>query len=141
MTSPARSPQPNGPQLAQAESARLADGLANAQYLVWRCREECYRASRYGRPLALLVVELQEPDSPRLEQQLQRWLRSNMRLSDMPGYLGDGHYAILLPETDRAGAMGLDARLRLEFRHVKTLIGAHPQDNLVELLQSTALLP
>lgn len=121
------------------DSAGVAEGLASAVYLSWRCEEECYRAHRYGRPLTLLVAELVgESDSSRAERKLQNWLRSHVRMSDIAGYLGDGRYAILLPETDREGARGLETRLRWEFPRVNTGIAVHPQDgrNLEVLVEA-----
>jgi hypothetical protein len=119
----------DSPRDRSPDSAGVAEGLASAVYLSWRCEEECYRAHRYGRPLTLLVVELvSESDSSRVEKQLQNWLRSHLRMSDIAGYLGDRGYAILLPETDRQGASGLETRLRWEFPRVRTGIAVHPQD-------------
>jgi hypothetical protein len=117
------------PQVRPPDGTGFAEGLASPLYLAWRCQEECYRAQRYRRPLSLLVVELAEgPDSSRVELQLQNWLRSHVRMSDIAGYLGDRCYAVLLPETDREGAKGLETRLRWEFPRVRTGIGIHPDD-------------
>lgn len=129
----------DGSQVRMPDDAGVAQGLASAVYLSWRCEEECYRAQRYGRPLTLLVVELTPgPDSSRVERRLQNWLPSHLRMSDIAGQLGDGCYAILLPETDQKGASGLETRLRLEFPRVKTGTAVHPQDgrNLEVLVQA-----
>lgn len=116
-------------EVRQAGRSNSAEGLASPLYLTWRCQEECYRAQRYRRPLTLLLLELVgESESSRLEERLQNWLRSHVRMSDIAGYLGDGCYAVLLPETDREGAKGLETRLRWEFPRVKTGISAHPED-------------
>ena len=105
-------------------------------YLTLRCTEEAYRAHRYGRPLALLLVEVVSgPDSVQLEKQFQSWLLGHLRASDVGGYLGEGRYAILLPEADADAARGLEARLRSEFPAVKASIRLHPWDNLADLLK------
>ncbi len=124
----------------QADRSNSAEGLASPLYLTWRCQEECYRAQRYRRPLALLLLEVAvESESSGLEERLRNWLRSHVRMSDIAGYLGDGCYAVLLPETDREGAKGLETRLRWEFPRVKTGISAHPEDGRsLELLVHAA---
>ena len=45
--------QPDMPEPTQAASEM---GLASSAYLSTRGEEECYRAKRYGRTLALMVV-------------------------------------------------------------------------------------
>jgi hypothetical protein len=132
----------DGPKVRPPESMACDVGLASATYLALRCREECYRAKRYGRPLALLLVKVvQESDSSPPEGRLRNWLRAHVRVSDIAAYLGDGGYALLLPETDRDAAGGLKARLRSEFPCAMTGISVHPQDghNLEDLIQAAIL--
>ncbi len=121
------------------DNAAFVEGLPTYWYLARRCEDECYRAERYGRSLTLLVVELVgESDALQVEGQLRNWLRSHVRLSDIAGYLGDGCYAVLLPETDRDAASGLETRLRWAFPRVKAGISVHPEDgrNLEDLIRA-----
>ncbi len=99
-------------------------GLASRAYLATRGEEECYRAKRYGRALALMVVGLAEPGLPG-ERRLQAWLRSQTRTSDIPAYLGESTYALLLPECDQKAAAGLEARLRVAFPQARVGISSY----------------
>ena len=102
-------------------------GLASSAYLAIRGKEECYRAKRYGRALALMVVGLGQPDLAG-ERRLQAWLRSQTRTSDISAYLGEATYALLLPECDQKAATGLEARLRIGFPHVRVGISSYGED-------------
>ncbi len=124
----------NNPELADssrgavdASSAASAGGLATPSYMSERGKEECYRAHRYRRPLALLVVGLAEPDPP-TELRLQAWLRSETRLSDLAAHLGGATYGLLLPESDGKAAAGLGSRIQVAFPLIKTGISAFPED-------------
>ncbi len=112
---------------ADVSSAPSAGGLASPGYMSERGKEECYRAHRYRRPLALLVVGLAEPDPP-TELRLQAWLRSETRLSDLAAHLGGATYGLLLPESDGKAAAGLGSRIQVAFPLIKTGIGAFPED-------------
>ena len=126
----------DGPPTSPVGIAGFPQGMVSSFYLTLRCTEEAYRAHRYGRSLALLLVEaMSGPVSVKLEKRLQSWLRGNMRATDVGAYLGEGRYALLLPETDEAGARGLEARLRSEFPAVRASIRLHPWDNLEDLLK------
>ena len=58
-----------------------------------------------------------------------------MRATDIVAYLGEGRYAVLLPETDEDAARGLEARLRSEFSAVRASIRLHPWDDLEDILK------
>ena len=116
--------QSGTPDSAQAASEM---GLATSAYLSTRGKEECYRAKRYGRALALMVVRLAQPDLLG-ERRLQVWLRSQTRASDMPAYLGESNYALLLPECDQNAAAGLEARLRVDFPQARVGVSSYGED-------------
>jgi hypothetical protein len=104
-------------------------GLVTGWYLAQRCEEECYRAERYERPLALIIVEPQ-PGSDRraVRGWIGEWLIVGVRMADIAAYLGAERYAILLPETDRARAAKLANRLRASVQQARTGVAAFPQD-------------
>jgi GGDEF domain-containing protein len=82
-------------------------GLFAHWYIELRGQEECDRAGRYSRTLALLVIEPTRPhDDARHLMGLRQWLGSNLRSSDVAGVLGNGRYIIIMPEAsgDSAGA-------------------------------------
>ena len=107
--------------------ATFVEGLATGTYLAMRGKEECYRAQRYGRPLALVVAWLDQPD-PATENRLQTWLRSQTRASDIVAYLGSSTYAMLLPESDQEGASGIIKRMRLALPQLIAFNGSYPTD-------------
>ncbi len=121
MNAQSESRQPGKPDSARSASEM---GLASGEYLTTRGAEECYRAKRYGRALALMVVGLVQADLPN-ERRLQAWLRSQTRTSDIPAYLGDSTYALLLPECDQRAAAGLEGRLRVDFPHARVGISSY----------------
>lgn len=108
-------------------AAPSAGTLASPGYMSERGKEECYRAHRYRRPLALLVVGLADPD-PAAELKLKAWLRSGTRLSDLAGHIGASTYGLLLPESDNKAAAGLVTRIRVAFPRIKAGIAGFPED-------------
>ncbi len=111
--------------------ARFVEGLATGTYLAIRGKEECYRARRYRRPLALVVVRLNQPDSAS-ESRVQTWLRLQTRASDIVAYLGTSTYALLLPEADEKAASGIIKRLRIALPQLITSSGCLPMDGTWE---------
>ena len=100
-------------------------------HLLYLAEAECSRAERYGRPLALLVVEpWPASDDPNESRPVEDWLRQRLRKADIPGYLGSGRYAVLLPETGTNGASRLCGRLRKEVPRMRTGFSSFPQDGL-----------
>ena len=103
-------------------------GLVSSWSLSVRFAEERYRADRFDRPLALLVVE-PIAGSPVAERSLRDWLLyGHLRMSDVARRQDDGSFAILLPETNGHGANSLAARLRREVPDVLTGISVYSQD-------------
>jgi hypothetical protein len=90
-------------------------GLFSHWYMELRGKEECDRAQRYNRELAFLVVEpIRSEDEWATMRALQIWFGSELRHSDVAGYLGNGRYLIIMPEADGESATHLIRRLKLE---------------------------
>lgn len=104
-------------------------GLFAAWFFGLRCPEECYRAVRYGRPLTLLLIEVRndEDDFYSAVGPVVGELKAGRR-SDVASYLGAGRFAVLLPETDTAGAEILASRFEALAPGVITGIASHPYD-------------
>jgi hypothetical protein len=138
-----RGAQPDAPNPADPNQGRVFHiakaGLVTGWYLARRCEEECYRAERYRRPLALLLAE-PEPNSEEdvVKTWIGEWLLVGLRMTDVPAYLGGARYAILLPETTRANAAKLAARLRTTVQQARTAVVTYPQDgqNFGELVSA-----
>lgn len=129
--------------MTQAESGRkLAiyerdTGFFSYWYLELRCAEECYRAQRYGHPLALIVVEpSQGNDEWTVQGEIAGWLRRNAREADLIAYTGNGRFVSIMPETDRKGAKQLVSRLKKALSKADAAISLFPEDGetLADLL-------
>ena len=100
-----------GPALENArlfsDARRLAEtdpltNLRNRRYFDERLRRECARARRYGRALGLLLTEA-ESEIPDLAAAGER-IRGAVRGTDVPCYLGEGRFAVIMPEVGQADA-------------------------------------
>ena len=109
-----------GPALENAllfsEARRLADtdhltGLHNARYFEERLGQEIARARRYDRRLGLLVFDLEQGEGADLGAAGER-IRSAARATDIASHLGEGRFAIILPETAEADAERLHRRVQ-----------------------------
>lgn len=87
-------------------------GLLAHWYVTLRAKEECERALRYRRPMALLLAEIAAASDPQtLQEQLPQWLGQRFRGVDIIGYLGNGRYVVLMPETELTPARQAASRL------------------------------
>jgi len=113
--------------LEHTRTRRLAstDGLTelyNHRTFRERLTQEVDRANRYGRPLSLLMVDVDHfkvyndtyghPQGDVVLQEIARLLREISRTSDTVARYGGEEFALILPETDRASAEKLGNRLR-----------------------------
>lgn len=110
-----------------ADTWRLATvdpltGIANRQAVLTRLADELARASRYQRPLAVVMVDLDhfkrlndahghEAGDVVLRQVAHR-LAANLRAVDLAGRFGGEEFLMILPETDADAAASLAEKLR-----------------------------
>jgi diguanylate cyclase (GGDEF)-like protein len=97
-----------------AEARRLADtdpltGLHNRRYFGERLRRECARARRYRRALGLLLFEADGGGD--LLTAGER-LRAAVRGTDVACHLGEGRFAVLMPEAAQPDVERLHRRLQ-----------------------------
>jgi diguanylate cyclase (GGDEF)-like protein len=108
-----------GPALQNArlysEARRLADtdpltNLRNRRYFNERLRRECARARRYGRALGLLLFEAADEidDLFAAGGRIQGVVRS----TDIACHLGEGRFAVIMPEAAEADVERLHRRLQ-----------------------------
>jgi len=101
-------------------------GLFAYWYLQLRVDEEIARAKRGGRPFACLSLWVGSPE--RIDA-LATHLRTKLRLYDMPAYLDNGHFVVLLLETDHAGVQIVMDRIAAGMDHdVAVGCASHPDD-------------
>jgi hypothetical protein len=104
-------------------------GLFAHWYLVLRCEEECKRAGRYERPLTLLLVEpASETGAWDVNDAIVDWLRRQLRAADLPGYLGNARYVVVMPETTPAHAKRMSKRLLRDVAGSEVSLSRFPED-------------
>ncbi len=120
--------------LAQATGDPLT-GLLNHRAFQERVESEVGRAQRYGRPLALVLLDLdhfklindayghQAGDAALM--QAARLLEGGARAGDVLGRIGGDEFALLLPETSAAGALPIAERWAEQFRAAPVGVATH----------------
>ena len=110
---------------AQLEALALSDGLTglgNRRALETRMEQELGRAERYGLPLSLVLLDVDEfkdyndtfghPAGDEVLRLLSRALSGEGRETDFFARYGGEEFVVLLPHTDGAGAVKFAERLR-----------------------------
>lgn len=91
-------------------------GLADATQFEERLAEEVARARREEQPLALLLFDVDRRGEETSFHRFADALRARIRGMDTGARLWSERFSALLPETDRATAEALVARLRVDLR-------------------------
>ena len=110
-----------------AETAARMDfltGLPNRRAFDEYLKTEMNRAIRYGRHLSLLIIDIDNFKSvndslghqwgDRVLQEIASILKRNVREPDFIARFGGEEFAVILPETELAGAVQAGNRLRLQ---------------------------
>jgi diguanylate cyclase (GGDEF)-like protein len=105
-------------------------GLYNSRYLRERLPGELERAVRYGRPLAILVLDCDNfktindchghLEGDKVLQNLATVIRQCLRRSDSAYRYGGEEFVVLLPEADGPAALAFAERLRGMFAALET---------------------
>lgn len=110
----------------RSELRRLAvtdhlTGLPNRREIERRLEQEVERSERYGRPLSVLMVDLDNLKAvndhfghavgDEVLCAIANMMRLNIRSSEIVGRLGGDEFTVVLPETDSRQAMALAQRL------------------------------
>ena len=109
----------------QVKSLALTDaltGLANRRAFDYALESEVVRVNRYGPPLSLIIIDIDSfklyndawghPAGDARLRAIADLLRANVRNPDIAARYGGEEFALLLPFTDKTGAMLLAERLR-----------------------------
>ncbi|MDO8587493.1 MAG: diguanylate cyclase [Armatimonadota bacterium] len=97
-------------------------GLYNHRYFQERLNQELKRALRYGRPLSLIMIDVDgfktindtmgHPAGDTILQKIAETISENVRDIDIPTRYGGDEFAIILPETELQEAMQTAERIR-----------------------------
>lgn len=125
-------------------------GLANRRNLDERLAAELSRAVRYGQPLAVICVDVD--DFKRVNDTwghakgdevlvwVGRFLRSQIRAHDIAGRIGGDEFVVVLPATDHHGAEAVAERLRRALADLTAGARAAGQSHAVALSIGVAAL-
>jgi diguanylate cyclase (GGDEF)-like protein len=110
---------------AQTRQLSLTDeltGLANRRAFDARLSEEMRRARRYNRPLALIMADIDHfkhyndihghPQGDVLLRELADLVKKMVRETDFVARYGGEEFVVILPETDKVGALTLAEKVR-----------------------------
>jgi diguanylate cyclase (GGDEF)-like protein len=96
--------------------------LYNHGYFQQRLEEELERASRFGRTLSLIMLDIDNfklfndrwghPRGDTVLRAVSAVIRENLREIDVPARYGGEEFIVVLPETDEAGALAVAERIR-----------------------------
>jgi diguanylate cyclase (GGDEF)-like protein len=125
MLEPAAFALENAMRVQRAEALSVTDDLTqlyNSRYLSQALRRETKRASRSGRPLSLLFVDLDGFKAindthghlfgSRALVEAATVIRASARETDMVARFGGDEFALLLPDTGSEGAVSVGERVR-----------------------------
>lgn len=105
--------------LRPGSGAESSTTLKDRTAFVDRLDEECQRVVRYARPLSLLVLsvnsfrgDFDQPAEDDLLEAIAQLLPDTARTTDVVGRLKEDEFAVLLTDTDQAGALVLAERSR-----------------------------
>lgn len=97
-------------------------GIANRRFFDYTLKRELLRARRYGRPLSLLMIDIDffkkindhygHPVGDTVLQEMGKLLKSLFRKTDLPARYGGEEFAVVLPETPAVAAQALAEKLR-----------------------------
>lgn len=138
-------------QTAQQAKHDGLTGLLNRHHLDERLHQEVARASRYHRPLSVLMIDVDyfkayndtygHLQGDELLRSLSSLLQQNLRQSDVIGRYGGEEFLVLLPETDKASASQLARRLCHLVANTAFLLGRNDMPTYCTVSIGVASLP
>jgi diguanylate cyclase (GGDEF)-like protein len=97
-------------------------GLSNVRNFKEKFRQELSRSARFARPCAVFLFDIDtfkhyndkngHPAGDECLRLTAELLRAGTRITDLPARYGGEEFVVLLPETDRAGALAFAEKIR-----------------------------
>ena len=117
----------------KAVGPKLFDGgMLDARGFDTMLDRELSRATRHGRPLAVVEVEVLAHadawDQRRLERAVSSAVLDRLRVEDSAGHLGGLRFAVVAPEADAAGAARVSDNVAEKVRAKVASIGFEPDE-------------
>ena len=116
--------------------------LYNRRHFYDRLQQEFARSTRHGEPLSLLFIDVDDfkhindtyghAIGDKALKAIGQLLKTSARVSDVPARCGGDEFAVLLPNTDSAGAFELASR-------ISTMIGSHVVEGMDKERISTSM--
>lgn len=102
-------------QLRQRDTTDPGSGLLNERAITVGLEPLVSRSRRYDNPLSVVTMAITQVPDGGTEQKtilaMAHLLRDQMRWADLIGRTDDGHFVLVLPETDRDSAIALANKL------------------------------
>ena len=121
--------------LAQLATTDALTGAYNRRYLMEVGNYEVRRASRYGRPLSMLLIDADHfkdindrwghGAGDLVLKALSRTIEQNLRQTDVSARIGGEEFVVLLPETPLESAQTLADRLRVAIEMISVQVAAN----------------
>ena len=128
-----------GATLAQLQAMAIQDeltGLPNRREMQRRLHDEWQRATRFRRPLAVAMIDIDffkkvndehgHPAGDRVIRHVAQLLQANIRAVDRVARYGGEEFALLLPETGLSDALTALERLRCRIAETPCVIADPP---------------
>lgn len=140
-------------QVEHLENLSLTDSLcnlANRRSFDLRLCQELNRCQRLKQPLALLMIDIDffkqyndhygHPAGDLALQTVSNTLKSVfLRLTDLPARIGGEEFAVLLPNTDEAGALQIARTLQASLKHCAIPHKASKVSNILTISMGLAI--
>ncbi len=122
-------------ELARRSVTDSLTGLYNVGHIVERCDQELARAKRHGQVVSCLLMDVDRfkavndtyghPVGNEVLRGLAALISESVRRSDLVGRYGGEEFLLVLPQTDREGAVALAERLRRTVEETTFRVGPH----------------
>jgi diguanylate cyclase (GGDEF)-like protein len=123
-------------QLEELATVDELTGLANSRVFRRRLQDEWIRAARYGHPLSLVMLDLDDfkrvndtlghPTGDRVLREFAMLVAGGARATDLPARYGGEEFAIILPHTEGERAVRVAERVRAAVADFQFLDGDTP---------------